>query len=80
MLCADTHFREGEGGINSEVPADRLKKELEAVQAFEKEWPSYIKVDTSVKPQSGLPLAIQRENFPQYRPLQTTQIVPGIHR
>lgn len=77
MLAADTKYREGEGGINSEV-TDRPKKELDACIALSKEWPLHFKVNKECSLASGLPMDIQHENFPNPLSLQTAPGVPGI--
>ena len=58
MLVADTKYREGEGGINSEITTNRRQREIDAVQAMVKEWPSCFKLNKDLPLASGLPMEV----------------------
>ena len=77
MLCCATKFREGQGGINSEIQ-DRKQKEIDAVSEMSRAWPEMIQVDKTVRFKAGIPMKILRSNFPKNKPLQTSSHVPGI--
>ena len=77
MLCCVTKFREGVGGINSEIE-DRKQKELYAVNEMSIAWPEMIQVDKTVRYKAGLPMKILKSKFRRNQPLQTSSRVPGI--
>lgn len=62
-LAAVTKFRQGAGGINSEV-SNRKKNELIAVRKMQKAWPWLIAIDENVKYENGIPMKILRQNLP----------------